>query len=171
MKNILKKPLLALAFTGLFVAGSAQAALSDLTTWNTSLGAGGSVSLATNNAIMYATSSISQNVNYATSFDWFFNAEDYLPYNDYGWFSLDGVVTTLASVSSVGDYGNSGWNTYTFGSAFTGLLAFGSTNVGDTQLDSTLTIKNVNVPEPATLALLGLGLAGISLAKKRKAVH
>lgn len=146
------------------MAGTAQATLIDLTTATTS----GATLISSNYAELNATSWMSLNVVDALSFDWYFKANDYLPFDDYGYFGLDGVKTTLASVSSVGDYGNSGWMTYNFASAFTGTLAFGAQNVGDDGFNSKLTVKNVTVPEPATLAILGLGLAGLGFSRRNR---
>lgn len=104
------------------------------------------------------------------SFDWFFSAEDYMPFNDFVGFSLDiiyagGTVAAdvLSMVSSVGNWGLTGWNTASFIAPVSGdmTLKFYAVNVGDNNLLSTLGIDNIRVPEPGTLALFGLGLIGV----------
>ncbi|WP_354623329.1 PEP-CTERM sorting domain-containing protein [Psychromonas sp. MME2] len=163
LKNI-KMLSTAVVISTALMANTAQATLIDLTTATTS----GVTSISSNNALLNATSWMSVDVTDALSFEWYFKANDYLPYDDYGYFGLDGVKTTLASVSSVGDYGNSGWMTYQFDSAFTGALTFGVQNVLDNGFNSQLTVKNVTVPEPATLAILGLGLAGLGFSRRKR---
>ena len=52
-----------------------------------------------------------------------------------------------------------------------GVLDFVAIQTSDYVLrlgETTLTIETISVPEPGVLALLGLGLAGISLARKKK---
>ena len=39
-----------------------------------------------------------------------------------------------------------------------------------TAWDKLIFVANVNVPEPGTLALLGIGLAGMGLVRRRKTV-
>jgi hypothetical protein len=168
-ENKMKKLLAVLATCALLATGTAQAAY-DLTTFTAGASSGGSVAQTADSATLTATSWMSKAVYNVTSFDWYFNGADYLPYNDYAYVSLDGAQTILASIASVGNYGNSGWQTYTFGSAFTGLLEFGAINALDSVLDSSLTIQNVSVvPEPETYAMLlvGLGLIGF-MARRRK---
>lgn len=165
-KSLVIRCLQAAVLSGALAAGSANATPLDLTTfssgWDQTPPA-----LSTNYATLTASSWISKAVTAVTSFDWFFQAQDYMPYNDYGYVTAGGS-TTLASVSSVGDYGNSGWNTYVFGSAFTGTLTFGVVNYGDSFNDSQLFIKNVmtSVPEPEMLLLLLTGILGMALRKK-----
>lgn len=113
------------------------------------------------------------------SFDWFFSAEEYLPYNDLSGFSLDlvsGNVTVVAdilsSVFDVGSWGLTGWNTASMLSPVSGdvSLKFYSMNSGDFLFDSVLGIDNVRaVPAPAPLALLGLGLAVLGYQQRQKA--
>ena len=172
MINLIKKLSAALAVCALFATGPAHAAY-DLTTFNTGASGGGYTSVSSNLAAMVSTSWISKSVYNVTSFDWYFTTSDYMPFNDSGYVSLNGGAhTILANVASVGDYGNSGgWQTYTFGSAFTGLLEFGSVNYADSAFDSVLYVQNVAVvPEPETYAMLlvGLGLIGFMVRRRKE---
>src|SRR5262249_14351626 len=80
-------------------------------------------------------------------FDWDFVAGDYLPYNDYAYYSVSpGVISaTLSSVSEVGDYGDSGWHTETYVAQFadTYTFTFGVADEGDGAYPSTLNVDNL----------------------------
>ena len=45
-------------------------------------------------------------------FEFYFDAGDYAPYNDAAYLVVDGDVYELADVNSVGDYGDSGWQSF-----------------------------------------------------------
>ncbi len=164
----MKKILTSIAFA-ITSIGAAQAATVDLSTFSVSGIGSASPSFAT----ISGTSTLTGTVSSVTSFDWLFKANDYLPYDDYSYFVTTSTgTTTLSSVGAVGNYGSSGWKTYSFASAYSGVLTFGIKNTGDTILNSDLSIKNVTaVPEPETYALLlaGMGLVGTMVRRRKQA--
>ncbi|MEA3015542.1 MAG: large repetitive protein, partial [Sphingomonadales bacterium] len=83
----------------------------------------------------------------AFTFNWNFVAGDYLPYNDFAFVSVNGVVTSLALVEVVGDYGGTGWRTYSFTAPTTGsyTIGIGVANDRDTSFISDLLVDNVRI--------------------------
>lgn len=120
------------------------------------------------------TANVTVNAGEQLKFDWAFLAGDYMPYNDFGLFSINGQNFTLSNVAAVGNYGDTGWNTFSWvaNTPFSGLATFVVANVGDQALNSRLLVDNlrvVPVPEPETYALMGLGAVALFLRRRKTA--
>ncbi|BBD58859.1 hypothetical protein NIES2109_16380 [Nostoc sp. HK-01] len=131
----------------------------------------------------------SQNVNNASAikntitvqagdvlrFNWRFQAGDYLPYNDYSFYSIGTSLNKLADVRQVGNFGQTASQTaYTFTTAGTYTVGFGVVDIFDQYLASSLTVRtsggNEPVPEPVTIiGSLAAGVFGVALRHKKKA--
>ncbi|BAY17038.1 hypothetical protein NIES21_28720 [Anabaenopsis circularis NIES-21] len=131
----------------------------------------------------------SQNVNNASAikntitvqagdvlrFNWRFQAGDYLPYNDYSFYSIGTSLNKLADVRQVGNFGQTASQTaYTFTTTGTYTVGFGVVDIFDQYLASSLTVRtsggNEPVPEPVTIiGSLAAGVFGVALRHKKKA--
>jgi hypothetical protein len=97
------------------------------------------------------------------SFTWDFVAHDYMPYNDFAFASVNGAAYMLGSVQVVGDYGTTGWKTFTFTATEAGDYDFGVgvSNVNDSSLNSHLLVDNLQV-NGTTVSSFESGFAGWS---------
>ena len=115
------------------------------------------------------------------SFAWFFDGHDYGIYNDSVSYSiLDNTGSpvggrTLASISTVGRFGNTPWTEETYTFQGSGAFTFNyqvSNGLGDAlSSQAGLDMSEAPVPEPLTLAALGLGMAGLGRYVRRRRRH
>jgi PEP-CTERM motif-containing protein len=99
-----------------------------------------------------------------------FQANDYLPYNDYADLNINGVTLFSSDVAAVGNFGNTGWVpwSYTASNSGTYTLTLEVANAIDNELPSTALLDSA-VPEASTWAMLVLGFAALGYAATRRA--
>jgi VCBS repeat-containing protein len=95
------------------------------------------------------------------SFTWDFVAHDYMPFNDFAFATVNGAAYMLGSVQVVGDYGTTGWQTFTFTATEAGEYSFGVgvSNVNDSSLNSHLLVDNLQV-NGVTISSFETGFTG-----------
>jgi len=86
---------------------------------------------------------------YTLSFAWRYQAGDVVAegFDDFAFVSINGIVHELADIATVGDYGDSGWQTCTLTLYLAGpvTLGFGAINVGDNSFGGNLLIDEVTL--------------------------
>ncbi|WP_310586347.1 tandem-95 repeat protein [Stutzerimonas frequens] len=114
----------------------------------------GAVSAATDGSAIVLTVTTTS-AGEAVSFDWQFATSDYMPFNDFAFVQVNGQpVQVLSNVASVGDYGNSGTQTfsYQFAAPGTYTLVLGVADAGDSGIGSTLSLSNMSANAALSLS-------------------
>jgi PEP-CTERM motif len=108
------------------------------------------------------------------TFQWYFATSDYVPYNDFGFVTIDGVLTILDTTATLGNidgfFTGTGYQSfsYAFGTAGTYTIGLGVVNAVDEGMESRLYADDFSiassadspaVPEPSSLILLGTAIA------------
>ncbi|MEC9314768.1 MAG: hypothetical protein VYB22_07760, partial [Pseudomonadota bacterium] len=112
---------------------------------NTAAASGSGQDNATNGSYIFTTLSVT--AGDTISFNWAFDADDYLSFNDFSFVVIDGVVYELADISTVGSYNSTGWESFNIVAPATGniQIGFGVMNTGDSVGDSYLFVDNLQV--------------------------
>ena len=102
-------------------------------------------------------------------FMWRFIAGDSMPSNDASFVITDAGYNLLASVATVGNFGDSGWQYYSWvpNANYNGPLVFGVSNILDNGLDSKL-LLDAAVPLPGAALLFGSALLGAGVLRRRR---
>lgn len=97
-----------------------------------------------------------------------FSTTDYNPFNDDGFFSINGTNIFAASVGSVGDFGSTGWVDWSFTAPTAGsyTLQLGVRNNVDGGVPSVAVLDSGVVPEPSTWVMMIAGFALVGLGAR-----
>ncbi|MGI4732982.1 MAG: Ig-like domain-containing protein [Janthinobacterium lividum] len=81
------------------------------------------------------------------TFQWNFTTDDYAPYKDFAFATVNGSVYSLSNTQATGDYGASGWQTFTYTANTDGTYVFGQgvMNDKDTSVNSYLGVDKMTV--------------------------
>jgi VCBS repeat-containing protein len=81
------------------------------------------------------------------TFQWDFTTDDYLPYKDFAFASVDGAAFLLSDIQSTGSYGSTGWHTFSYTATADGTYNVGAgvMNDKDFAVLSYLAVDNIEV--------------------------
>ncbi|RYD68314.1 MAG: tandem-95 repeat protein, partial [Sphingomonadales bacterium] len=81
------------------------------------------------------------------TFDWNFTTDDYAPYKDFAFATVNASTYSLSNTQATGDYGATGWNTFTFTAPTAGtyVLGQGVMNDQDASVESYLAVDAIRI--------------------------